>query len=283
MADATLRIGELARRCGVSTELLRAWERRYRLLTPARTSGGYRLYDADDETRVRAMQAHLAQGLSAAQAARLARQATATAPENNAPADLPAALWSALERFDDAGAQAAFDRLIATFGIQTVATTAILPYLRTLGERWNDADASIAQEHFATGLLRARLLGLARGWDRGTGPRALLACPPGEHHDLGLILLGLALRDRGWRITFLGPDTPIQTLAAAADQLTPDAIVLCSLTHDPLAQATAAITQIASSTPVLLAGPGADTDIAQRTGAQLLTGNPIQAAANLSA
>ena len=66
---------------------------------------------------------------------------------------------------------------MATFSTETVAETAILPYLRTLGERWRDGDASVAQEHFATGLLRARLLGLARGWDRGGGPRALLACP----------------------------------------------------------------------------------------------------------
>ena len=129
-------------------------------------------------------------------------------------------------QLDDAGAQAAFDRLVAAFSIEAVAATAILPYLRALGERWREGDASVAQEHFASGLLRARLLGLARGWDRGAGPRALLACPPGEHHDLGLIILGLALRDRGWRVTFLGPDTPIQTLAATADQLAPDVVVL---------------------------------------------------------
>ena len=230
MADATLRIGELARRSGVSADLLRAWERRYALLEPARTAGGYRLYSADDEARVRSMRAHLAQGLSAAEAARLVRDATAGAAQNGAPADLAGALWSALDSFDDAGAQAAFDRLVATFSIETVAATAILPYLRTLGERWRDGDASVAQEHFATGLLRARLLGLARGWDRGAGPRALLACPSGERHDLGLIILGLALRDRGWRVTFLGPDTPIKTLAAAADQLAPN-VGRALLTH----------------------------------------------------
>ena len=236
MAAATLRIGELARRSGVSADLLRAWERRYALLTPVRTAGGYRLYSDDDEARVRSMQAHLAQGLSAAEAARLVREATAPEPQNGAPADLAAALWSALDRFDDAGAQAAFDRLVAAFSIETVAETAILPYLRTLGDRWRDGDASVAQEHFATGLLRARLLGLARGWDRGAGPRALLACPSGERHDLGLIILGLALRDRGWRVTFLGPDTPIETLAAAADQLAPDVVVLSSLAREPLSR-----------------------------------------------
>ena len=105
MSDATLRIGELARRSGVSADLLRAWERRYGLLTPTRTAGGYRLYSADDEARVRSMRAHLAQGLSAAEAARLARDAPAAARQNGAPAEHAAALWSALDGFDDAGAQ----------------------------------------------------------------------------------------------------------------------------------------------------------------------------------
>src|SRR3954452_24167107 len=265
MTEATLRIGELARRSGVSADLLRAWERRYALLEPSRTPSGYRLYSADDEARVRSMRAHLAQGLSAAEAARLARDAPAAERHDGVPGDLAAALWSALDGFDDAGAQAAFDRLVATFSLETVAATAVLPYLRTLGERWRDGDASVAQEHFATGVLRARLLGLARGWDRGTGPRALLACPSGDRHDLGLIILGLALRDRGWRVTFLGPDTPIKTLAAAADQLAPDAVVLSSLAREPLAAAVTEIAQMASSRPVLLAGPGADAELAERT------------------
>jgi DNA-binding transcriptional MerR regulator len=75
-----LRIGELSRRAGVSPELLRAWERRYGLLRPARSAGGYRLYSADDEARIRRMQAHLSEGLSAAEAARLAAAAVGTSP-----------------------------------------------------------------------------------------------------------------------------------------------------------------------------------------------------------
>jgi DNA-binding transcriptional MerR regulator len=277
MAEATLRIGELARRSGVSADLLRAWERRYALLEPARSPGGYRLYSDEDEARVRSMQAHLARGLSAAEAARLARDAP-PAPENGVPADLARALWSALDGFDDAGAQAAFDRLVATFSVEAVAATAILPYLRMLGDRWRDGDATVAQEHFATGVLRARLLSLARGWDRGAGPRALLACPSGERHDLGLIILGLALRDRGWRVTFLGADTPIDTLAAAADQLAPDVVVISSLARAPLDAAMAGIAELAASRPVLLAGSGADAAMAERSGARLLSGSPIEAA-----
>ena len=58
-----LRIGELSRRVGVSEHLLRAWESRYGLLSPVRSPGGFRLYSAGDEQRVRRMQFHLAQGL----------------------------------------------------------------------------------------------------------------------------------------------------------------------------------------------------------------------------
>jgi DNA-binding transcriptional MerR regulator len=282
MPDGRLRIGELARRSGVSADLLRAWERRYGLLEPSRTPGGYRLYSADDEARVRSMRAHLAQGLSAAEAARLARDAPTAVTQNGGTADPAGALWSALDAFDDAGAQTAFDRLVAMFSIEAVAETAVLPYLRALGDRWRDGDASVAQEHFATGVLRARLLGLARGWDRGAGPRALLACPSGERHDLGLIILGLALRDRGWRVTFLGPDTPIETIAAAADQLSPDVVVLSSFAREPLVESVTEIAQLAASRPVVLAGPGADAELAERARARLLAGDPIEAADELS-
>jgi DNA-binding transcriptional MerR regulator len=282
MAEAQLRIGELARRSGVSAELLRAWERRYGLVSPTRTDSGYRLYSAQDEARVAAMKAHLARGLSAAEAAQLAIDGAGPRTPPRDPSDLAAELWSALDAFDDARAQAAFDQLVAAFSVETIARTAVLPYLRVLGERWREADASVAQEHFATGLLRARLLSLARGWDRGIGPRAVLACPPGEQHDIGLVVFGLALRDRGWRITFLGPDTPIRTLAAAAQQLTPQAVVLSALIRDSLAAVSSEIARLAQEVPVHLAGAGADARLAERTGAHLLEGGPIEAAAGLA-
>ena len=64
-------------------------------------------------------------------------------------------------------------------------------------------ELSVAQEHFATELVTGRLRGLAREWDEGLGPRAVLACPSrsGERHDIGLLCCGLALHRRGWRVT----------------------------------------------------------------------------------
>src|SRR4029453_9612731 len=76
-----LRIGERARRTGVSPELLRAWEQRYGLLQPTRTPGGFRLYSTADEARVQHMQRLVAGGLAAAQAAHLVLSGDEPAPE----------------------------------------------------------------------------------------------------------------------------------------------------------------------------------------------------------
>src|SRR5215216_3949941 len=108
-----LRIGELSRRSGVSNELLRAWERRYGLLLPTRSDGGYRLYSAQDERRVAAMRAHLARGLSAAEAARLTLDEDADdMPSSTTPvlARGIQQLRAALDELDEASAHAALDR-----------------------------------------------------------------------------------------------------------------------------------------------------------------------------
>src|SRR5512134_554009 len=111
-----LRIGELSKRAGVSPDLLRAWERRYGLLRPERSAGGLRLYSSADVERVRAMREHLAGGLAAAEAAALASQAVAggePAPAALSPAALRDDLARALDGFDEPGAQATLDRLLA--------------------------------------------------------------------------------------------------------------------------------------------------------------------------
>src|SRR6186997_972633 len=225
--EKLLRIGELSRRVGVPVESLRAWERRYGLLTPSRTQGGFRLYGEDDVARVLAMRANLERGLFAAEAARLAL-ADDVGDEPAAPGPVVDAdeLAAALDRFDEAGAQRALDSLLAALTLDVVLRDVLLPYLHELGERWELGEVSVAQEHFASNLLRGRLTALARGWDRGGGPRALLACVEGERHDLALVGFGLALRGHGWRISYLGADTPVASLVEAAHELSPDVVVV---------------------------------------------------------
>ena len=280
-----LRIGELSRRSGISPELLRAWERRYGLLHPERSDGGFRLYTARDEQRVASMRANLDRGLSAAEAARLALAepevevdvagADAGAPALERGAD---ELRAALDALDETRAHAALDRMLAALSVQAVLGGVVLPYLHELGERWARGEVSVGQEHFASNVLRGRLLGLARGWDGGGGPRALLACPSGELHDLGLIAFGLALRGHGWRITYLGPNTPLPTVGEMAGELRPAAVVLAATTDAGFDADRAALRGLSSGAAVWLAGPGASAALADDAGAQLLEVDPLGAA-----
>jgi MerR family transcriptional regulator, light-induced transcriptional regulator len=282
MTDAGLvRIGELSRRSGVSPELLRAWERRYDLLRPTRSAGGTRLYAPEDLERVRAMQRHLADGLAAAEAAALASRSAGPAPSAGALDDLHRELEVALLAFDEPRAQAIIDSLLAAATLDTVLSKVLVPYLHDLGEGWERGEVSIAQEHFASSVLRGRLLGLARGWDRGLGPRVLLACAPGEQHDLGLICFGLALRERGWRIGYLGADTPIDSVASAALAFAPGFVVLSAVTAERFSAIADELRELAKATRLCLGGAGAAAaDVG--AGALALDGDPVHEAERLT-
>ena len=288
-----LRIGELSRRVGVSDYVLRAWETRYGLLHPTRTVGGFRLYSHADESRVRRMQFHLSQGLSAAEAAGAAiDESTKPSSSTEAPAtgytkdlanhvaELSAALHRALEDFDEPAAQAMWDRLLSDVTLVTALRGTVLPYLYELGARWKRQEISIAQEHFASNVIRGRLASLARGWGTGHGPRAMLACPPGELHDLPVMIFGIILNRSGWRVDYLGADTPIEEVVTAAHRIHPDLIVLAAVTVDRFAGVVPELAYLADVTQLALAGAGATRGIADEVGARLLTGDPVTAAQN---
>ena len=310
-----LRIGELSRRVGVSEHVLRAWESRYGLLKPVRSAGGYRLYSEDDQSRVRRMQVHLAGGLAAAEAARAAIAEDARPRRTAERAGLPAsevadpgagqsaggpaikvagalprteldssadALRQALDEMNEPVAQALLDRLLTDFTVETVLRDIVLPYLHELGDRWERGEVSVAQEHFASHVVRGRLAGLARGWGNGSGPRALLACPPDEQHDLALLVFGIVLNRGGWRVEFLGGSTPMQDTLQVTSQTHPSLVVLTAARSERFASVAAELTALAGLAPLVLAGAGASAELAESVGASLLIGDPVTAAERLA-
>ena len=283
-SERLLRIGELSKRSGASPELLRAWERRYGLLRPERSAGGLRLYSAADLERVQLMRRHLEDGFAAAEAAALALggDEPAEARDVAAPA-LRTELADALEDFDEPRAQAVIDRLLATVTLDRLLGDALLPYLNELGERWERGEVSVAQEHFASSVVRGRLLGLARGWGLGVGPLAVLACVPGERHDLGLIAFGVALRERGWRIAYLGSDCPLETAAEASDRVDASALVLSSVSRRRVRALRDQLEELADRRLVALGGAGAAAAGSAETGiVSLAESDPVAGAQELT-
>ena len=267
-----LRIGELARRTGVTEPTLRAWERRYGLLRPERSAGGFR--DSDEDALLVVDEEHLDSGVAASEAAGLA---LATPPGDASPIEsFVHDLASALDTFDDVAAQAAIDRALATLSVEAALRDVLLPVMSGVGAGWEEDESVIAREHFATNLVRGRMLSLARGWDLGAGRRALLACAPEERHDIGLIAFGLALRARGWRITFLGADTPVGTLGQAAALTEPDLVVVSASRPERLEHGE--LGKLARAHRLAVGGPGVRQELAERLGAELLPAHPLDAA-----
>lgn len=274
-----VRIGALSEMAGVSVDVLRSWERRYGLLSPQRTAGGFRLYTEDDVARVRRMQELLAAGLAASEAARQVMAGGPSAPAADASTALSAVrneLHAALRSFDETALEAAIDRVLAGFGLDTAIREVFLPALRELGDDWAAETVSVAQEHFAVTVLRGRLLALARGWDGGFGPRALLACPTGELHDVSLVMFGLALRSRGWRVTFLGANTPMADVFATQDRIGARLTVLFSSAWDEHRDLAVRLAEDREHS-IALAGATAGR-IAEEARCRWLQGDPVAAA-----
>ena len=286
-----VRIGELSRRVGVSDHTLRAWENRYGLLRPHRTAGGFRLYSGEDEDRVRRMSGLLDRGLSSAEAARVVlsvRDSSLVDGEadgsgdgaerdhsfSDALAGVRRAIARSLDAFDDTGAHAALDRMLAGFAVETVLRDVVIPFMHEQGERWQRGEITLIQEHFATQVIRGRLAGLARGWAGGTGPRVVLACPSGELHDVASMAFGIIMRAGGWRVVFLGANTPIPQLETSMVP-PPDLVVLSATRRTRFEAIRSDIAEMTAWVPVGLAGAGSTRALAESTGAFWLPGDPV--------
>lgn len=219
---AGLRIGEVSRRTGVAVPTLRAWERRYELLSPERTEGGHRLYSGSDVARVQAMQLLLDEGWSASAAAREVLRTPAPVTHlrpvhggGDAATDLIRRLEAAIDAFDAPAADGVLDDVFARLEIPRAFDEVVLPVVRHLGDGWEDDPRVIAREHFATNVLRPRLQRLLRLAHRAGARECVAAAPEHEEHDLGLLAAAAAAADAGWRVRYLGARTPTTAIEHA--------------------------------------------------------------------
>ncbi len=223
----------------------------------------------------------LADGLSAAEAAKVVLGSPDRENIVGELGEIVRELSSALEDLNAEAADRVLDRALATLSFETVAEEVVLQVLREMGEGWSRGTITISQEHFASNLLRGRLLALARGWANGVGPAAVLACPPGEQHDLGLIIFGLALRRQGWRIVYLGPDTPVESMAKTSLEMDAVAVVVASLSAERLGEHRSELRELGSLRTLAIGGPPEVIAFAEEVGARPLEGGLMAEAKRL--
>lgn len=274
------RIQTVAQITGLSPALIRAWEARYSLVTPARTAAGYRLYSDEDVAVLQGAQRLIQRGMAPMEIARLPRQKLREAiGPGPGPGETQLQAGAGLNLDANAnanvnvnvnrgwGAEASsraplsyaerIDRLIAAFATfdapqveallgpplallppDVACRELLMPLLREVGERWHRGELTVASEHFGTsyvsGLLKT-LIETLRSRSVRPGPgRLLLGCPPGELHELGLLMFTLDAVTQGWDVVYLGANVPLADLASAAQTTRPDLVGLSLvLRRDP--------------------------------------------------
>lgn len=217
---------------GVNAMTLRAWERRYGLVRPARTPKGHRLYTHQDVERIRRVQVLVQRGVPISRV----RDLLDTSPEA-ADALRPQGPWrgyhermaAAISQFDERELDQVYDEVLSIHAIEKITRNMILPLLVHLGERWQNLPGAIAEEHFFAMYLRSKLGARLQHRTRyATGPRIVAACAPGEQHEIGLLLFALEAHQAGLQTVLLGANTPLEDVVIALRRSGGDAIVISS-------------------------------------------------------
>ena len=151
------------------------------------------------------------------------------------------------------------DQAFAVLPLQQTLTEVITPVLRWTGEAWQAGELSIAQEHAITAKVRAHLGKLLSDRRGGVHGVAVLACAPGEQHDIGLLMLAVVLRADGWRVEFLGADTPVETALSFAKDVGASMVCISASRPESVDLLRASLFAMASPAATLVIGGAAVT------------------------
>lgn len=210
--DPVYSIKSVVQKTGLASTTLRAWERRYAVLKPGRTSGNYRLYSERDVADLCWLKDQTEGGLSisrAVAALEQARQRMAAAPaplEADEWQRLTAQLYGALLNHNET---AAYDILAQAHPLEDACLRLITPVLIQIGQGWHDGKVSIADEHFASQFLMGWLFATFNDLSPVIGPLVVAGCAPNELHQIGSLMLATILRQRGVNVRYLGADLPL--------------------------------------------------------------------------
>jgi DNA-binding transcriptional MerR regulator len=247
-ATARYPIRTAARLCGLTTDTLRVWERRYRAVQPVRSNGGARYYTESELQRLTLLRRAVDSGHSIRQVATLADgelrrlvggPAQAGIAPNGAPAPAAAEpgqgpIAAARERFlaaidtlDLPGAQAELERVAAFATPHELATEMVAPIMQAAGERWSAGTWRIAHVHSCSAASRTVLGTLIGLYGRqASGPTLLCCALNGEFYEIDVLLSALLAAAQRWRVVYLGPSIPAEDLVSVAATLEPRAVAV---------------------------------------------------------
>lgn len=292
-------IKEAAARSGVGPPLIRAWERRYGVLQPARTASGYRLYDDAAIQVLLAMRALIDTGWTASEAARAigagevhVDELAAGARPDRVPGSPDAYREGLIERFVEAAGSAdagetesVLDEMLAAGSFEAVVDDLVLPATAALGDAWARGRLSVAAEHAASAAVARRL---SAAFQAAGVPRTisvLVGMPPGARHELGALAFAVAVARRGIGVLYLGQDVPVDGWLEAARRTGARAAVVGAVIADDAEAAGPVIAALRTAplSVVAMGGAAATPEVASRLAVIRLPTRVVDASRSLEA
>lgn len=223
---------------GVNSITLRAWERRYGLIKPVRTPKGHRLYTQNDIDLIHQVLELLDKGISIGQVKDYLKgkgKSASSEIQSDPWANYQRRMLNAIVRFDTNALDQTYNDALSLYPVDLVTKHLILPLLKELGLRWAEKEGSIAEEHFFGAYLRNKLgARFHHHAPNQAGPMLVASCLPGEHHEVGLMMFCLSALNQGYRLIYLGADTPLNELLVPVERSGAEAILLSgSIDPDP--------------------------------------------------
>lgn len=212
-------LGEVCRITGLSPHVVRAWERRYGAVSPARTPGGTRRYRQAEVERLRWLAAAAASGSSIGEIASLGdaelRRLVVSSDRHDRVNLDP--ILDAAERLDTEAVDRLLGLQLAALGPVDFSTRVAAPFLQEVGDRWQQGRLCVASEHLASAAIRSLLGAALRQLSIGTsGPVIVFTTLPGDRHELGPLIGAVVAAAHGADAVYLGPDLPAEEIARAA-------------------------------------------------------------------
>jgi len=221
-------IGVVTARTGLSSHVLRAWERRYGVVHPARSERGERLYSDADVQHLTLLNRATSAGRSVASVASLStsellKTVAEDAERSRTGPALPRAYqeqaMEAVRALTPEALESTLRRAMLSLGAVPFVEEVIAPLLVEIGNEWHEGRITIAHEHAASVSILQLLGGMARALEvPGAAPRIVIATPPGELHAFGAMIAAAVAAHDGWHVTWLGSDLPVEQIAAGAGQ-----------------------------------------------------------------
>lgn len=243
--EALLDIDQVSQLSGLPQSTLRNWEKRYGFPRPHRSSGGHRLYDIEEVRKIRKVAQLCKNGAKAREMIEQVLQMKDASLESFGPAQLTSPTLSAsldqvleaLYRYDVAAAEEQISRIGMRLSESDLLEMVYPTLLVQVGFDWENGRINIAQEHFSWNFFRTRLLSFFKpSMASSFQPKCILATPPGELHEGGLLVLAAYMMLKGWKVYYLGVSLPIQDLLHATEVIQPDAVCLSAIMAENIRQ-----------------------------------------------